>query len=159
MPNFRTKINLPTYPFSINHHHRLLSLGSCFTQNIGQKLTNLKFQNNINPFGILYNPISIIDNLNCLLENHVFTENELFEHKELWHSFSHHSVFSKMEKAATLEGIQKTFETAQLELKNCHRLLLTFGTAHVFEELKSDRVVANCHKMPADLFRKRRLAL
>ncbi|MFT4760485.1 MAG: hypothetical protein ACI9XO_003080 [Paraglaciecola sp.] len=159
MPNFRTKINVSSSATSINHQHRLLSFGSCFTENIGQRLINFKFHNTINPFGILYNPISIINNLNRLLENDNFKENELFENNGLWHSFAHHSIFSKMEKVETLEGIQKHFQTAHLALKNCNRLILTFGTAHVFENIETGEIVANCHKMPAKLFQKRRLTV
>lgn len=159
MSDFRTKIKLPQYHFSINHQHRLLSVGSCFAENIGQRLTDLKFKNNVNPFGILFNPISIIHNLTRLFENEIFQEGELFEHNGLWHSFAHHSVFSKIEKTAALVNIQNEFKQARIDLKNCQRLFLTFGTAHVFEHLKTDKVVANCHKMSVNSFRRRRLSV
>ena len=159
MSDFRTKIKLPQYHFSINHQHRLLSIGSCFAENIGHQLTALKFKNNVNPFGILFNPISIINNLTRLFDNDNFQEDELFENNGLWHSFAHHSVFSKIEKVAALEGIQNDFQQARIDFKNCQRLIFTFGTAHVFEAIKTNKVVANCHKMPSTSFRHRRLSV
>ena len=159
MSDFRTKINLPSFPFSIHHKHQILSIGSCFAENIGQRLTDLKFQSNLNPFGILYNPVSIATNLKRLLDNKPFLENELFENHGLWHSFAHHSQFSKTDKRATLADIQQQFDQAKTDLKKTNRLIITLGTAHVFEYEKTGEVVANCHKLPGKDFKRRRLTI
>jgi len=134
-------------------------LGSCFAENIGQRLENLKFKIDRNPFGILYHPISIFNGLERLLDNENFTENELFAHHGLWHSFAHHGGFSKIEKTATLNGIQQRFTETQTALQNTNQLLLTFGTAYVFEYKKTGKIVANCHKLPNQDFNRRCLTI
>ena len=98
MPNFRTKITPSDFPFALRHEQPILALGSCFAENIGERLRRLQFPIQLNPFGILYHPMSILDNLKRLQNDVPFSEKDLWEHQGLWHSFAHHSVFSKMDK-------------------------------------------------------------
>ncbi len=77
MNTFRTEIKIDPNPNKISYQSKILLIGSCFSNNIGEKLTNLKFNTNINPFGVLYNPVSINNGLEFLLTNKQFSENEL----------------------------------------------------------------------------------
>ncbi|MFN7117103.1 MAG: GSCFA domain-containing protein [Saprospiraceae bacterium] len=156
---FRTELPPLSFPFQLSHAEGLLSIGSCFTENIGTRLTDLKFRHLQNPFGIVYNPISIAGQLEMLLTNQQLTESDLFENQGLWHSWAHHGSFSGLHPAATLTKINTTLQEAQAFLPSVSRLLLTLGTAHVFAFKETGQIVANCHKMPGQVFAKRRLAV
>ncbi|HOY07025.1 MAG TPA: GSCFA domain-containing protein [Saprospiraceae bacterium] len=160
MNDFRTVLPMRRAPFSIGFDDRLLLIGSCFTENMGTRLADGKFRALTNPFGIVYNPVSMARCLEILTqERSPFTETDLFENAGLWHSWEHHGHFSQPDRSATLAGISAAHETAAQHLKTTNRLLLTFGTAEIFTLRDSGRVVANNHKMPAAGFEQRRLSV
>ena len=160
MNDFRTVLPPLRAPFSIGFDDRLLLIGSCFTENMGARLADGKFRALTNPFGIVYNPVSMARCLDLLMQEHApFSENDLFENAGLWHSWEHHGQFSRPDRAAALAGISAAHETASRHLKTSNRLLLTFGTAGVFTLRGTGRVVANNHKMPAAVFEQRRLSV
>ncbi len=159
MNQFRTTLSASDFPFKISHQNQLLGLGSCFAEHIGARLERLKFPIVRNPFGILYNPMSMLKGLQLLQKQYQFSENDLFQHNGLWHSFQHHSQFSALDKAAVLAKIKKETQQASTALKQCDCLILTFGTAYVYKHLESQQIVANCHKLPARQFQKRRLGV
>lgn len=156
---FRTIVEIPLAASKITHQHCLLALGSCFAENIGKKLNDAFFQVDVNPFGVLYNPVSIRNSIQLLLENKLFTQEAIFENKGLWQSFSHSSQFSDTNKEKCLTNINKRFESAFDFFNKTDFLLITFGTAWVFEDRKSGNVVSNCHKLPANCFNRRRLTV
>jgi hypothetical protein len=134
MDRFRTALTAQPAPFSIGHDDRLLPVGSCFTEHIGERLAAYKFPVLTNPFGIVYNPASIVRCLERLFsENQFFDEKDVFENAGLWRSWEHHGRFSKPDKDETLAGINAAYSEAAAFLKKTNRLLLTFGTADVFE--------------------------
>jgi len=152
MSVFRTKIELQPSPFRISHKDKILFNGSCFTDNIGQKLKGLNFQARINPFGVVYNPLSVLNSLGILLDGEEFTEEDLGFHNELWFSWDHHSSFSDPVKTVTLERINQEIKVSSKHFKKTDYLLVTFGTAWVYRLKKNGQVVANCHKMPSKEF-------
>ena len=160
MPMFRTALTLAPAPFRISHTDRLLLLGSCFTEHIGARLAAGKFGVLTNPFGIAYNPTSMLQCLERVLAaDRYFGEAELFENAGLWRSWAHHGQFAKADKTAALAGINAAYRQAAEWLPGCNRLLLTFGTADVFMLRDTGQVVANNHKMPAAHFATRRLSV
>ncbi len=159
MLTFRTPLAPPDFPFDIHHRQRILCTGSCFAENIGEMLGRSKFQTDVNPFGILYNPLSIAEMLERLLENRRFAAGDLLEHEGLWHSLSHHGSFSKPDQTATLSGINRRMESAENFLKSADFLLVTFGSAVGFFYKKQNLLVGNCHKLPAAEFEKKTLEL
>ncbi|MEN0002824.1 MAG: GSCFA domain-containing protein [Bacteroidota bacterium] len=159
MNEFRTVLAAQSANFQISHHDQVLSLGSCFAQNIALRLSALKFPTLLNPFGILYNPISIAQALAHLLSQNTFSEVALFEHQGLWHSFQHHSDFSAPAKTEALQRINQHLTQGQQFLSNSNRLLLTLGTAHVFVHKATNQIVANCHKLPNTDFDRQRLSI
>jgi len=160
MQTFRTQINATPAPFQISHAQRLFLLGSCFTEHIGQKLSERKFNINTNPFGIVYNPISLAECLDRIVTgNQLFAESELFENAGLWHSWEHHGRFSNPDKNEALTGINVAYREAAEQLKKTSFLFMTFGTSDVFTLRETGKVVANNHKMPASLFDQRRLSV
>ena len=158
MQSFRTIFPPFEADFDLNHQNQILSIGSCFAEHISGRLSKLKFQSILNPFGIVYNPISVLDTLKWLNSDKNFSENDLFEHQGLWHSFKHHGQFSNPNKLDGLSKINDGLKEGRAFLKKVDRLILTFGTAHVFESKKTGKVVANCHKLPSQQFIRRRLS-
>lgn len=155
--NFRTKIDIPAPGFAINHQNIIIMMGSCFAESIGRELENAKFNINVNPFGVLYNPQSISQALSILREGKLFSENDVFEHDGLFHSYYHHSRFSDENITKCLEKINTSIEMASSQLKSAGILFVTFGTAYVYRLKDRDMIVGNCHKLPADKFERYRL--
>lgn len=156
---FQTKVEIPQSEFKISYEDFILTLGSCFAENIGRKMNEVYFDTDVNPFGVLYNPVSISKSIRSLLENKPFTEKELFHHKGLWQSYSHSSLFSATSADKCLENINLRFTNTANKLLNTNFILITFGTAWVFEEKNTCSVVSNCHKLPANHFKRRRLTV
>lgn len=158
MKNFRTTFKIPSLTFELTHKDKILSIGSCFAENIGRKLEENKFQTLLNPFGILYNPSSVAQTLERIFNNQKITETDILQHNDLWHSRLHHTRFSQTDKTPFLEDINTSLDTANASLKDSNRLILTLGTAFVWEEKETGIIVANCHKRPQKLFTRRRLS-
>ena len=142
----------------ISHHQKLLLIGSCFTEQIGNKLSRHKFRVMENPNGILFNPISIARSVTSYINNKQYTEGDLFYQNECWNSWEHHSRFSNPDKQECLRLINGSQSGAHLFLKDAGWLLVTLGSAFVYE-LGNKEVVANCHKVPTDKFTKRLLCV
>lgn len=156
---FRKKIDVPKSNLSINYQSKLMLIGSCFAENIGQNLSQNKFNVNINPFGILYNPASIAVVLKRMMDGTPFSESELRENNGLFVSFMHHGSYSKPTKEEALELINQSLQTAIEDLRNADTLLITFGTSYIYSLKDSDTVVANCHKFPAAMFDRERISV
>lgn len=159
MEKFRTEFEIPKSKFEINYISKSIFIGSCFAENIGAKLKQFKFQVDINPFGVLYNPESVANGIKILLEERKFTETDLKYYNDLWYSFYHHGKFSDPDKKASLERINKQIEISSTSLKTAKSLFLTFGTAWIYRLKETQMVVSNCHKLPANLFERELLTI
>ena len=158
--DFRTILLRKKSNIDINYHTNILAIGSCFAENIGSKLQNHRFSTTINPFGILFNPVSIAQGLLLLMsEDFEFGEKDIFQQDDLWHSWMHHGRFSHPQKSEILRGINKSFSTAQHFFKTTNQLIITLGTANVYVEKNTQSVVANCHKVPPQYFDKKCLSV
>ncbi|KAF9659660.1 GSCFA domain-containing protein [Tenacibaculum sp. ZH5_bin.1] len=158
--NLQTRIRLTKQKHNqINYQSKLLLLGSCFSENIGDKLNYYKFQSKQNPFGILFHPKAIENLITKALNKEEYTDKDVFFHNERWHSFEAHSSLSAINKNGLLNSlnlsIQQTFE----QLQNTTHLIITLGTAWVYREIASDNFVANCHKVPQKKFLKELLSV
>ena len=156
---FQTNVEIPKSELKLSHTDQMLTLGSCFAENIGRKMQRVYFDVEVNPFGVLYNPVSILQSIDLMLDKKVFAEEDLFKYRELWNSFSHSSLFSATTPEQCLSNMNASLSSATAVLKPGSVLLITFGTAWVFEEKKSGSVVSNCHKLPASHFVRRRLSV
>jgi len=160
---FHFEFDIKKLPSPITHHDRILLIGSCFTENIGEKLTKYKFNVLQNPNGILFNPVSVAEALTSYVEGHQITKNDLFELNEGWHSWKHHSRFSSPVAEEAVEKMNHSTKEAQAFLKECSYLMITLGSAWVYTltekaaNAKPGSVAANNHKAPADWFNKRLL--
>lgn len=153
MPHtFRTVIPLPKAPFTISHKDRLVTIGSCFSEHIGRYFAQYRFDTDINPFGQQYNPGSIARAIDRLLSATPYSADELVLQDECYHSYDHHGSFSLSGKEETVAGINERLQQSSEKLKQASVLFLTFGTSHVFKLKGTDRIVSNCHKIPAKEF-------
>lgn len=155
---FQTEVEIYPVQQKTGYHKNNLFIGSCFTQNMGEKMNNLKYPCLVNPFGVLYNPVSIANCLDSLLENKTFTTNDIFQYEGLWHSFSHHSKFSGKNENDVLAEINSAINLGSIFLQTCNFLFITFGTAWVYQHKSTQKIVANCHKLPEKTFNRFRLA-
>jgi len=156
---FSTVVNISSPDFQMDYPEKILSLGSCFAENIGNRLSDAWFLSLTNPFGALYNPVSIVQSLELLLTDREFTEKDLFEHQSLWHSFAFSSHYSGVTPDEALQNMNRSLSAARYFLTETDVLILTFGTAWVYEDVSSGEVVANCHKLPANRFNRRKLSI
>lgn len=151
---FILPFQIPTYPFTISYRDKILLIGSCFSEEIGNKMKELKLNVFQNPNGILYDPWSISEALVSYIDNKPVEESELFELNGLWHSWKHHSIFSGINKESVLSQINHSQSKAHLFLKEANLLIITLGTSYQYQLKKNNKPVANCHKAPSSFFRK-----
>lgn len=157
--DFRTTIPIPKADFSITHQDGIMLMGSCFTENIGHYLKQHQFRVNMNPFGIIYNPISLFNNLENIIQQKVYTEQDLLPYRDLYLSPDHHGSFSGTNVATVLAHINTTIQQANEAFRTSRYIIFTLGTAMVYEHKALGRVVANCHKLPGQTFHKRLLTI
>lgn len=155
----QTQIALTPERDQIDYGSRVLLLGSCFAENMGAKLEYYKFQNLQNPFGIIFNPVSVQTLLERVVENRAFTSDSIFEHNELWQSFEVHSSLSTSGKEEFLQLLNDRLEEFRAFLMHASHVVLTFGTAWVYRHKETDAIVANCHKLPQREFSKELLSV
>ncbi|GET20859.1 GSCFA domain-containing protein [Prolixibacter denitrificans] len=157
MSRFRTKIELPDYEKKLDYRDKIVLMGSCFAESIGEKLTSRCFPVDVNPFGILYNPVSVGNSLELLMEEKKFKDKDIFFANGRWNSYHHHSRFSHQDKKICLEEINKRVTFGAEQLRQAGFLFITFGTAWVYENRDDEKVVSNCHKQPVKQFLRYRL--
>lgn len=142
----------------IGHSQRLMVVGSCFATHIGGRLSQMKWRTEVNPFGVLYNPLSIAEALTSLLDYHPLTEDELVLFPDGgWNTWLHHSSYSLPERGEALAHINTRMERAAQMLGEADTLIITLGTAWVYRLKEDGRVVGNCHKVPEQRFTRQRL--
>lgn len=151
---FRTKIPLQPKKPTIDHHSKVLLLGSCFVENIGKKMEYYKFRTLQNPFGILFHPASIAGFLEKVNSGNTFSEEDLFFHNERWHSFDAHSALSRPEKGEILQQLNSGIEQTHRFLEEASHVIITLGTAWAYQLVETGKTVANCHKLPQKYFTK-----
>ncbi len=156
---FRTEIFPENPSFKIEHNYKIITFGSCFAENIADYFLECKFRVFPNPFGVLYNPVSILNSIKIIDSNKVFTKDDLFFDQSEWHSFFHHSDFSHHDHNECLLRINKTTSETSREIRDANLIIITFGTAFVYELKETGQVVSNCHKIPQEKFIRKLLTL
>ena len=150
-------------PDKLNYRQPVLLLGSCFTENMGEKLIQHKFNVLQNPNGILFNPVSVKEAVENYISNRQIDEKDIFYLQDGWHSWQHHSRFSSPDPKKTIEQINLSTQKAHHFLQSDAVVIITLGSAWVYELTEKaagaipGRVAANNHKAPADWFRRRLL--
>ena len=150
---FFTKVDINPLSHKLSHSDKILSMGSCFAENIARKLSHAKFHITSAPTGILFNPESIASALEGYAQNQrEILPTELFYNGDLWSHYDFHSSFSDLDRDSAINNMQKAFDKGAQALKEANTIIITFGTAWVYRLMESGKVVANCHKQPQRLF-------
>lgn len=147
----QTIVDIEPSAWKIGYEDRILMVGSCFSDEIGAQMQERYLHVTCNPFGTLYNPLSIAKAL-------TMTDTpELIERDGLWHSMAHHGAFSRATKEEAEQAVRASIETMQKALNEATVVIVTFGTAWVYE--MNGAIVGNCHKLPERCFNRRRLSV
>lgn len=152
-----TPVTTDSQGLVLDHSTPLLALGSCFADEMGSRLRRDGFDILCNPFGTLYNPLSIAEDLQMALAGEPLDPALLVQHEGLWHSWMHHSRFSSPDRDECLGRCNQAIQEAHDQLQRHPLLIVTFGTAWVFRH--EGRLVANCHKIPPQQFTRTRLTI
>lgn len=150
---FRTELHISKPAWNLDHHYRIASLGSCFASTMGQKLYELKFNILNNPFGTLFNPLSISSLIRDALQDRI-NEDRIIRVQELYISLDMHSQVYAGTKEKLMEGIKTRQEKLRAYLKDQSLLIITLGSAFVYKWKEDGRTVGNCHKLPSSEFEK-----
>ena len=156
---FTTKIPIQKSNFPIDYDSKIMLLGSCFAENMGEKFEYFKFQTIVNPFGIIFNPVSLEKLIRRSIEKRKFTENDIFFHNDLWHCFEVHSELSNSDKDAFLESLNDLISSTNKQLNDSTHIIITLGTSWVYQNIASNEIVANCHKVLQKQFTKELLSI
>lgn len=158
--DFHTCIPIPKQQHHlIDYQSKVLLIGSCFSENIGNKFTYAKFSSKQNPFGILFHPKAIEQLITNALNEKKYTSADIFFHNERWHSFEAHSSCSAVTQDQLLQHLNERIQQTKAWIEQASHIILTLGTAWVYREIASDTVVANCHKIPQKKFLKELLSV
>ena len=145
----------------ISYDDKILMLGSCFSDNIGRQLADFGFDVCVNPFGTLYNPVSILQSVELLAGSGLFGADDCVQigaGDERWCSFSHHTSFARGSVDEFLSNANTALQAARSFFADCNKIIITLGTAWCFRNVETGRVVSNCLKRPAGEFVRERLS-
>lgn len=157
--NFTTRISIEKSQHPISYQSKIVSFGSCFAENMGEKFRYFKFQNVVNPFGIIFNPVSIENLVLRVVNKQMFTENDIFFHNDLWHCYEVHSELSNPDKDDFLQKLNSLIEEFHFQISKSSHFQITYGTSWVYRNKASNKIVANCHKVPQSQFDKEILSV
>ena len=143
----------------IDYQSNILLLGSCFSENIGDKLSYFKFQSTQNPFGILFHPKAIENLISNTSNKKVYSIDDLTYQNEIWHSFDAHSSLSSVKQNELLNKLNSAISLTSEKIKEASHIIITLGTSWVYRFIETDKIVANCHKIPQKKFLKELLSV
>ncbi len=154
---FRTEVVPKLLSPPIRYADPVMLIGSCFTEHVGNRMNIFKFNTDLNPFGIVYNPASVAAQINRLMNPEPYTIDSLVIHLDLWHSPDHHGRFSHPSAGICIREINEQLVKSSCFLRKAKFLLITLGSARAYYFKDSNRLAANCHQMPGDKFVSRML--
>jgi hypothetical protein len=152
--DFQIPITIPTLPGGIRYTSKIMLTGSCFTEHIGDRLHELKFDVLQNPNGILFDPHSVASSLVSYIQDKRFEKEDLSYFNELWQSWQHHSRFSNIDDREALRIINESQARAHSFLEQADWLIITLGSSFSYRLTENGAPVANCHRAPSQWFRK-----
>lgn len=155
----QTQVPLKMADNQIDYQSQLLLLGSCFVENIGEKLDYYKFNTLQNPFGILFHPLAIEKFIERSIKYNSYSDKEIFNLNERWHCFDAHSYLSNPSKENLLNNLNNGLEKTHQQITNSTHIVITLGTAWVYRNIELDSIVANCHKVSQKEFTKELLSI
>jgi hypothetical protein len=156
---FRTELTPQIADFQINLQTPIFSMGSCFADTIGNLLKINKLQVLTNPFGVIFNPHSIFKLIDLSLNNQGLNADNFIQQQDLWYHYDLHSDWVAKSPEILAQNLDNQLFIINQFLQKAQVIILTFGTAWVYQRLDNAQIVANCHKQPAHLFQKKLLTV
>ena len=156
--DFFTRIDIPAANFKIDYTSHIAFFGSCFADNISSQFANRKFHTLANPFGTVYNPISMARQVKAITSGKVFGEEDVFQDARcdrLWHCFDAHSSLSASSREECIEKLNAATTQAREFLQKADIVFITLGTAFVYFLKSTGDAVSNCHRQDPSLFERR----
>ncbi|MBE0391497.1 GSCFA domain-containing protein [Flavobacterium sp. PL002] len=157
--HFTTQIPISKSLNPIDYKSKIISLGSCFAENMGSKFQYFKLQSETNLFGIIFNSASIEKIIERVVREKEFTEEDIFYHNEQWHCYDIHSDLSNSNKELFLEDLNQILKSMTQQLIDSSHIIITYGTSWVYRNTEKNSIVANCHKVPQKQFTKELLSI
>ncbi|MCF0222150.1 MAG: GSCFA domain-containing protein [Fibrobacter sp.] len=154
-----TKVDLPQAGFKIDYTKHLMFVGSCFAQNISRRFVDLKFDTLVNPFGVVYNPLSICQMFNNIASGRQYTEKDIFCDHGKWNCWDAHSSLSNRKKEECLLNLNNAVVASAGFLKKADAVFITLGTAYVYFMKQSGVPVSNCHREDSSMFERRLISV
>ena len=148
----QTQIPVTKAENQIDYQSNLSLLGSCFVENIGGKLDYFKFRTLQNPLGILFHPLAIENLIQRAVLEQSYTEQEIFNTNGQWLCFDAHSDLSDISKENLLQKLNDALLKIRQQLDKASHIIITLGTAWAYRYSETDKIVANCHKVPQRIF-------
>jgi hypothetical protein len=156
--DFFTRIDIPAANFKIDYTSHIAFFGSCFADNISSQFANRKFHTLANPFGTVYNPVSMARQVKAIASGKVFGEEDVFQDARcdrLWHCFDAHSSLSASSREECIEKLNAATTQAREFLQKADVVFITLGTAFVYFLKSTGDAVSNCHRQDPSLFERR----
>jgi lysophospholipase L1-like esterase len=158
--NLQTNVPLkPKQSNQIDYKSKVLLIGSCFSENIGNKFNYFKFQHLQNPLGILFHPLAIERLIANAIGEKEYKKDDIFNYNEQWHCFEAHSKLSNTSEVELLQNLNTETSKTHAFLKEASHIIITLGTAWAYRFIESDSYVANCHKVKQKKFLKELLSV
>ena len=160
--NLYTKVDIPATNFKIDYSSRLAFFGSCFADNISAQFAERKFKVMANPFGTVYNPISLASQAKAIAEGKVFKDKDVFKDERcdgLWHCWSAHSSLSAHTREESIDKMNAATELARDFLQKADVVFVTLGTSFVYFLKGNGEPVSNCHRQDPNLFTRRMISV
>lgn len=154
-----TPISISKSNFPIDYQSKMILMGSCFAENIGNKFQYFKFNTLVNPFGIIFNSVSIEKMIERVVLQKTFSKEDIFYHNERWHSYEVHSDCSTDDPEALLNNLNQLLSETKKQLQEATHFIITYGTSWVYRNIETNAIVANCHKVPQKQFTKELLSI
>lgn len=155
MQNFRTEVEVKASRIKFSIHDPVLTIGSCFADTIGDQLVNSKFKVLKNPFGTVYNPLSLHKLLHFSTANILPEHNSFIENSGIFLNYDFHSSLSALSQHGLEDILKERIAKAHNFLRSTKWLMITYGTAWIYIRKDSGETVSNCHKLPSHLFEKK----
>ncbi|AKD03559.1 GSCFA domain-containing protein [Pontibacter korlensis] len=149
---FRTEVQVPSSGLNLSLEHKVLTIGSCFADVIGSKLQQHKVKVLVNPFGTIFNPLSVSLLLSAAAGKDYDFGKNLVQQNGIWYAYDLHSSLSSSDKTELLDIIHAKLSQTHEQLQHSSLLIITLGTAIAYRLQQTGKVVANCHKLPARNF-------
>lgn len=159
MIKLTTPVTLPPQPPLLSYGMKALSLGSCFSSSLMGYLREGGLDLLVNPYGVLYNPLSIATTLERALAGERYRTDELLETPHGWVTLQHHGSLARASREEALQLANTQQERLQQQCRGLRYLVITWGTAYVYRWRQTGAVVANCHRLPDSLFTRERAGL